>query len=72
MGRVERRRFPFPCATHARQRHSSSSGYLCLPRLLGAVAGATQDFLLGGWDEPATVILLLVDERRTVGVWNRG
>jgi hypothetical protein len=44
----------------------SSSGDLCFPLLLGAFAGAARNFLLGGWDGPATALLL------SGGVWEDG
>jgi hypothetical protein len=37
----------------------SSSGDLCLPLLLGAFVGDARNFFLGGWDGPATALMLL-------------
>ena len=39
----------------------SSSGGLCFPLVLGAIADAARNFLLGGWDGPAMALPLSTD-----------
>jgi hypothetical protein len=45
----------------------SSSGGLCFPLPLGAIADAARNFLLGGWDGPAMALALSTD-----GCWEEG